>query len=107
MMNINEVTARDLPKNKFIELDSIKIRYWVAGEGEPIVLLHGGNSCIETWSFNFNELAQHYRVYAFDMVGAGLSDKPKASYSLDYQIGFLSRFVDTLGSRSLLLEQKN
>ena len=107
MMNINEVTARDLPKNKFIELDSIKIRYWVAGEGEPIVFLHGGNSCIETWSFNFNELAQHYRVYAFDMVGAGLSDKPKASYSLDYQIGFLSRFVDTLGSRSLLLEQKN
>lgn len=59
-------------------------------------MLHGGNSCIEIWSFNINQLAQHYRVYAFDMVGAGRSDKPVADYSLDYQVGFLRRFMDAL-----------
>jgi 4,5:9,10-diseco-3-hydroxy-5,9,17-trioxoandrosta-1(10),2-diene-4-oate hydrolase len=83
-------------QDQYIELDSVKIRYWSAGEGEPIILLHGGNSCIEIWSFNINELAKHYRVYAFDMVGHGLSDKPAADYSLDYQLGFLQCFMDAL-----------
>lgn len=81
-------------QDQYIELDSVKIRYWSAGEGEPIILLHGGNSCIEIWSLNINALAKHYRVYAFDMVGQGLSDKPIADYSLDYQVGFLQRFMD-------------
>jgi pimeloyl-ACP methyl ester carboxylesterase len=81
-------------QDRYIELDSVKIRYWSAGEGESLILLHGGNSCIEIWSLNINELAKNYRVYAFDMVGQGLSDKPIADYSLDYQVGFLQRFMD-------------
>lgn len=83
-------------QDQYIELDSVKIRYWSAGEGKPVILLHGGNSCIEIWSLNINELAKYYRVYAFDMVGHGLSDKPIADYSLDYQLGFLQRFMDAL-----------
>jgi pimeloyl-ACP methyl ester carboxylesterase len=83
-------------QDRYIELDSVKIRYWSAGEGEAIILLHGGNSCIEIWSLNINELAKHYRVYALDMVGHGLSDKPVADYSLDYQLGFLQSFMDAL-----------
>ena len=77
----NQVVVNNLPKNRYIEIDSIKIRYWTLGEGKPLLLLHWGNSSIETWSFNINQLAKHYRVYAFDMVGTGLSDKPTASYS--------------------------
>ncbi|MEO0015140.1 MAG: hypothetical protein RLZZ535_3529 [Cyanobacteriota bacterium] len=93
---MSQTIVRNLPQDQYIELDSVKIRYWQQGEGEPIILLHGGNSCIEIWSFNINQLAQHYRVYAFDMVGAGRSDKPVADYSLDYQVGFLRRFMDAL-----------
>ena len=83
-------------QDQYIKLNSINIRYWNMGEGEPIILLHGGNSCIEIWSFNIIELAKHYRVYAFDLVGHGLSDKPKADYSLDYQVNFLQRLMDAL-----------
>jgi pimeloyl-ACP methyl ester carboxylesterase len=93
---MSQTIVRNLPQDQYIELDSVKIRYWQQGEGEPIILLHGGNSCIEIWSFNINQLAQYYRVYAFDMVGAGRSDKPVADYSLDYQVGFLQHFMDAL-----------
>lgn len=91
---MNPIIANRQLQDRYVELDAVKIRYWSAGEGEPIILLHGGASCIEIWSFNIQELAKHYRVYAFDMVGAGLSDKPEADYSLDYQVGFLLRFMD-------------
>ena len=79
------IATKSIMQDRYIELDSVNIRYWSMGEGEPIILLHGGNSCLEIWSFNISELAKHYRVYAFDMVGHGLSDKPEADYSLDYQ----------------------
>jgi pimeloyl-ACP methyl ester carboxylesterase len=97
---MSQTIARNLPQDRYIELDSVKIRYWQQGQGEPIILLHGSNSCVETWSFNINQLAQHYRVYAFDMVGTGRSDKPVADYSLDYQVGFLQCFMDALNITS-------
>ena len=91
---MSQTVANKSLQDRYIELDSVKIRYWSAGEGKPIILLHGGASCIEVWSFNIDELSKSHRVYAFDMVGAGLSDKPAANYSLDYQVGFLKRFID-------------
>lgn len=93
---MSQTIVRNLPQDRYTELDGLKIRYWKQGTGEPIILLHGGTSSVETWSFNINKLAQYYCVYAFDMVGTGLSDKPAASYSLDYQLGFLQRFIDAL-----------
>lgn len=84
------------PQDNYIKLGSVNIRYWSEGKGKPIILLHGGGSSIEIWSFNIGLIAQYYRVYAFDMVGTGKSDKPSASYSLDYQTEFLQKFMNEL-----------
>ena len=71
--------------------------YWIIGtQGAPMILLHGGGGSIEVWVYTVRELAQHYRVFAFDMVGTGLSDKPVVPYSLDYQLQFVSKFLDIL-----------
>jgi 4,5:9,10-diseco-3-hydroxy-5,9,17-trioxoandrosta-1(10),2-diene-4-oate hydrolase len=83
-------------QDQYIQIGSINTRYWSAGnQGDPIVLLHGGGSSIEVWSYNIQALAQHHRVFAFDMVGSGLSDKPGVPYSLEYQLQFLNTFLDT------------
>jgi 4,5:9,10-diseco-3-hydroxy-5,9,17-trioxoandrosta-1(10),2-diene-4-oate hydrolase len=83
-------------QDQYIQIGSINTRYWSAGnQGDPIILLHGGGSSIEVWSYNIQALAQHHRVFAFDMVGSGLSDKPVVPYSLDYQLQFLNTFLDT------------
>lgn len=59
------------------------INYTVQGEGSPILLLHGlsiGSSSIE-WSEVIPLLARKYKVYAFDFLGFGYSDKPDITYT--------------------------
>jgi pimeloyl-ACP methyl ester carboxylesterase len=67
------------------------------------VLLHGAGSSIEVWTWNIEALAQHHRVYAFDMVGSGLSDKPTVSYTLEYQLQFLKEFLTTFDIERAIL----
>ncbi len=45
----------------------------VWGEGEPLVLLHGGNGSWQHWVRNVETFAQHYRVVAADLPGLGES----------------------------------
>ena len=59
-----------------------RLAYSVAGEGEPLLLIHGiyaGASSLE-YRENFEELAGHFRVYALDLLGCGLSEKPRLRY---------------------------
>ena len=54
------------------------------------------NGSIEFWLYNMATLAQNHQVYGFDMVGAGKSDAPAASYSLTYQAEFLRGWMSAL-----------
>lgn len=59
------------------------IFYVTAGEGEPLVLLHGFPTASWDWHQVFEALARRYRVIAFDKLGYGFSDKPPgADYSI-------------------------
>jgi len=52
------------------------IRYWTAGQGEPLLLIHGFPSASWDWHYLWQPLAQRYRVIACDMLGFGDSAKP-------------------------------
>jgi 4,5:9,10-diseco-3-hydroxy-5,9,17-trioxoandrosta-1(10),2-diene-4-oate hydrolase len=91
-----------VPADHYLLVDRLHIRYWcMGGETEPgggepdstIILLHGGTGSIEFWVYNMAVLARSHRVYAFDMVGSGRSDRPSASYSLTYQARFLESLM--------------
>jgi 4,5:9,10-diseco-3-hydroxy-5,9,17-trioxoandrosta-1(10),2-diene-4-oate hydrolase len=86
------------PEDQYIKVGQIKTRYWTLGDnGSVAILLHGGGSTVEIWTYNISVLARYHRVYAIDMVGAGLTDKPQVAYSLTYQAQFLKEFMDALG----------
>src|SRR5258705_11573203 len=63
---------------KFAEFDGVKINYIDRGKGEPIVLLHGGTSNLDSWVQTgvVANLEKDFRVIAFDARGAGRSSKP-------------------------------
>ncbi|WP_027908048.1 alpha/beta fold hydrolase [Pseudomonas taiwanensis] len=62
---------------------SQSIRYWTAGQGEPLLLLHGFPTASWDWHYLWAPLAQRFRVIACDMLGFGDSAKPlKHTYSL-------------------------
>ncbi|WP_199349772.1 alpha/beta fold hydrolase [Nostoc flagelliforme] len=48
------------------------------------------------WKYNIFELAKHHRVYAFDMVGAGRTDKPDAKYTFDFMAKFTHSLMEAL-----------
>lgn len=47
--------------------------YQVAGEGEPVVLLHGVGLRAEAWAPQIEALSHGWQVYAFDLPGHGQS----------------------------------
>jgi 4,5:9,10-diseco-3-hydroxy-5,9,17-trioxoandrosta-1(10),2-diene-4-oate hydrolase len=80
----------------WIKINGINIHYKVAGEGSPIIFLHGGSNDSSDWQYNISSIAEHHRVYVPDLVGYGLSDKPDVKYSIDYFVEFLDGFLQEL-----------
>ena len=52
------------------------IRYWVAGQGEPLLLIHGFPTASWDWHYLWQPLAQRNLVITCDMLGFGDSAKP-------------------------------
>jgi len=94
---------------QFVTLDGVRSRYFEAGKGDDLVLIHGGKYgtfySAYHWSLNFHELSQHFHVYAFDKLGMGDTDNPKsdADYTMAAVIEHAWAFVRTLGIKNATL----
>ena len=65
-------------QRKTITVDGLATGYLEAGEGDPVVLLHGGDfgaSAELGWERTIPALTEHYRVLAPDMLGYGRTAK--------------------------------
>lgn len=82
----------------------VRTHYVCAGAGEPLILIHGGGpgaSGALGWSSTIPALAEHFRVYALDLIGNGDSDKPKIAYSLITLADHVAGFIDALRLRDV------
>jgi pimeloyl-ACP methyl ester carboxylesterase len=59
-----------------ITVDDLAIHYLAAGDGEPLVLIHGYAETSETWRAVIPALARRWRVIAPDLPGIGDSAIP-------------------------------
>lgn len=75
------------------------MRYLAAGEGSPVVLLHGIglDSATVSWRHTVSDLAEDHRVYALDFPGHGESDKPDVGYTTEYFRDVLAVFLRQKG----------
>src|SRR3954451_8288735 len=53
-----------------------------AGEGPPLLLLHGVGNSAQTWAGVLDRLSAAHTVLAPDLLGHGSSDKPRGDYSI-------------------------
>ena len=84
--------------DSFMTVDGIRLRYRESGAGEPVVLLHGFGSDIQSWSGLGDSLAAGYRVIALDQRGHGESDAPAAASAYGREMGEdVVRLLDHLG----------
>lgn len=68
-------------ESKYAMVDGIRTHYLEAGEGAPVVFLHGGEppggvSSAYVWHKNIRSLSSAHRVIAIDLVGHGRTDNP-------------------------------
>ena len=66
--------------SRFAEVNGTKLHYFIAGKGEPILLLHGYAQNSHMWRPLMPELAKTHMVIAPDLRGFGQSDKPESGY---------------------------
>ncbi|MGH3144278.1 MAG: alpha/beta fold hydrolase [Rubrobacter sp.] len=69
--------------------------YAVAGEGEPLLMVHGiyaGASSLE-FRKNFEALSRSFRVYALDLLGCGISERPWRRYGPESVTSQVEDFV--------------
>jgi pimeloyl-ACP methyl ester carboxylesterase len=67
------------------DANGIKTNYLEAGQGDPVVLIHGsgpGVTSYANWRLVLPALAENFRVLAPDMVGFGFSERPADTLEL-------------------------
>jgi pimeloyl-ACP methyl ester carboxylesterase len=82
------------------------LAYSVSGEGEPLLLIHGVYAGASSFEFrkNFEELSRSFRVYALDLLGCGMSEKPGRRYGPEDVTAQVEDFVrEEIGSSAHLV----
>ena len=84
--------------SRYLDLPSGRVHFNEAGEGHPLLLLHGSGPGATGWSNfggNIAELAEHFTCYALDLPGWGRSYSA-APEDRDY-VKIAVEFLDALG----------
>jgi len=84
---------------KYYMAGTVKTRCLEAGDGEPLILLHGMGGHAETYIRNVVSLSRRFHVYAIDFVGHGFSDKPDLAYNIPDFVNHVRDFMQAVGIR--------
>lgn len=89
--------------SKFVEVHGSKMHYIEAGQGDPILLLHGVPTSCYLWRNIIPHLSPLGRCIAPDLIGFGKSDKPDIEYSAFDHIKYIEKFIEVLGLKKIIL----
>jgi pimeloyl-ACP methyl ester carboxylesterase len=81
----------------YADAGGLRMHYAEAGEGEPLVMLHGWPQHWYQWRGQIPELAKHYRVICPDLRGFGWSDAPPKGYDKETLADDVLKLLDSLG----------
>jgi pimeloyl-ACP methyl ester carboxylesterase len=84
-------------EERYVEAGGLSVRYLVAGEGPPLLLLHGAGENALDWRWVMPDLAAAHSVYAPDLPGSPGSAIPATGYSPGFFERFVAAFLDALG----------
>jgi pimeloyl-ACP methyl ester carboxylesterase len=82
---------------EYLEFEGIRIGFEQRGHGPPLVLLHGLPGDRRIWSRQLDDLADEFRVVAWDAPGCGQSSDPDAPVDLHAVARSLVGFIEMLG----------
>ena len=85
------------PRDAFADVYGVRLHYLVAGQGSPVVLLHGYTQTSHMWRPLMAELAGTHTVIAPDLRGVGQSSIPLDGYTKAAMAQDIHALVQSLG----------
>jgi len=88
---------------KFVTVNNVLTRYYEAGEGDPVLMIHGIGSSADVWIRNVDALSSKFRVIALDLLGHGLTEAGRYDGGAPQpaMVEHIVAFIDELGLRRL------
>jgi 2-hydroxy-6-oxonona-2,4-dienedioate hydrolase len=88
-------------KQTYYDAGGVMTRAVEAGDGPPLLLLHGTGGHAEAYARNMAAHAEHFHVYAIDMVGHGYTDKPDVGFYIPDFASHVLAFIDAIGAKKV------
>jgi len=82
---------------QYVQLGELKLYYESYGEGEPLLLIHGGLGSIEDFKNNITDLSKHFNVIAVDSRDYGRSNNPSNTLSYQQMAIDMNNFLTAIG----------
>jgi pimeloyl-ACP methyl ester carboxylesterase len=89
--------AGQAPQSRFADVNGVRLHYLIAGQGDPVVLLHGFAETSHMWLPLIPELARTHTVIAPDLRGAGQSSTPAEGYTKTVMAQDIQALAHSLG----------
>ena len=86
-------------ESRFADVNGTRLHYLVAGQGAPVILLHGYTQTSHMWRPLIAALAKTHTVLAPDLRGAGQSAKPPQGYEKKTMAQDIHALALSLGHR--------
>jgi pimeloyl-ACP methyl ester carboxylesterase len=92
------LATEDAPtrNGNYIDIDGIRSYYEVTGDGDPLILLHGGMCAAETLDAQTSALASHYRVYVPERFGHGRTPDIDGAITYENMAQHTIAFIEAL-----------
>ncbi len=92
------------PTGMYIEANGLEVYYEDYGEGEPLMLIHGGTATSQSWASHLPAFTEHFEVFTPDSGGHGRTDNPTGELGYRVMADDLASLIDALGlQRPLVL----
>src|SRR5918998_1252643 len=80
-----------------LEMHGHRVIYRIAGDGPPVVLIHGMVNSSRHWEKVALRLAERHTVIAPDLIGHGDSATPRGDYSLGAHAAVIRDLLSAIG----------
>ena len=95
-LNLKEGEMANKIHSKEMKVDKFDIHYLTGGQGDPLVIIHGGGEGARAWLQNLAELSRYYTVYVPDLPGFGRSQPRGDNFYISEFAEFVRGFSHNL-----------
>jgi pimeloyl-ACP methyl ester carboxylesterase len=95
--------SRTQIKERFAEVNGVKLHYLFAGKGDPVILLHGYAQNSRMWRPLMAPLAKTHTIIAPDLRGFGQSSKPLTGFDKKTMAQDVHALVQSLGFQGVVV----